>query len=362
MQLATSALSPSSTLSIYKPLSENNISDAASWVITRLSSRKERDFFRSTGQYHAYLPQLVEAITCAVRYIFIQEFEVPYIWMHKRDYISYFDVDHHRQQVELLNLDDLWRVYAVGQKYLSLLERRGALNALYTRLGVSDEYFERTIRDKIETAEMAADATEWLGMKYREQKKSKFDFSFHDDEEQTDTRKHKAPNRVSSYELAKKTIVSKLAEVRRPSDCTLIKLIFTQGFGIRSHEVVQNFISDHNTHFVEEQELTPLMFADTFVDPDATHAQSPDELLARARMIIATELGKDPLLRQEIRNTFKINALVSVHPTERGISKIDDHHPYFVSGECQVSMSNANALDPTELQILAAQERLRYVA
>lgn len=213
MQLATSSLSPNATLSIHKTLSENDLDDAAGWVITRLSGRKERDFFRADGQYHRFLPQLVEAITCALRYIFVQDFEVPYVWMHKRDYISYFDPDNPKLQVELLSLEDLWRIYTVGQKYRSLLERRDALDGLYGRLGVSDEYFEGAIRKRVETAEMAADATEWLGMKYREQKKTRFDIQFHDDEEQAETRKHKMPSRVSAYELAKKTVVSKLAEV-----------------------------------------------------------------------------------------------------------------------------------------------------
>ncbi|KAH9946100.1 transcription elongation factor Spt6 [Epithele typhae] len=313
MQLATSALAPSSTLSIHKTLTENDIVGAAQWVITRLSSRKERDFFRSDGQYHGYLPQLVEAVTNALRYIFIQDHEVPYVWQHKRDYISFFDPNNPRIRVELLSLDDLWRIYTVGQKYRSLLERKAALDALYARLGVQDEYFENEMRKKIESAEMTADATEWLGMKYRDNKSSKVDFRFHDDEEPADAPKHKTPSRVSAYELSKKTIVSKLAE----------------GFGIQAHEVVQNFFSDHNTHFVEEQDTTPLSYSEQFVDPQATRPQSAEELLARARMIIATELGKDPLLRQEIRNTFKLHALVSVLPTDRGISKIDEHHPYF---------------------------------
>jgi transcription elongation factor SPT6 len=47
-------------------------------------------------------------------------------------------------------------------------------------------------------------------------------------------------------------------------------------------------------------------------------------------MIVATELGRDPLLRKEIRSWFKTAGLVSVLPTERGISKIDDHHRYYV--------------------------------
>ena len=81
---------------------------------------------------------------------------------------------------------------------------------------------------------------------------------------------------------------------------------------------------------MEDQELNPHTYAEQFADPDASRAQSAEELLGRARMILATELGKDPLLRQEMRNSFKRSALVSVLPTERGISKIDEHHPYFV--------------------------------
>jgi transcription elongation factor SPT6 len=92
-----------------------------------------------------------------------------------------------------------------------------------------------------------------------------------------------------------------------------------------------NFVFQETTHFVEDQDIIPDSFADMFVDPDPAKAQPPSELLRKARMIIATELGKDPLLRQEMRNAFKANACISVVPTDRGIGKIDEHHPYFVS-------------------------------
>jgi transcription elongation factor SPT6 len=213
MQLATSSLSQSSTLSLQNPLTENDMDDAASWVITRLSSRKERDFFRPDGQFHRYLPELVQAISYALRFLFVQEFEVPYVWTHKRDYISYFNPADLKTRVELLNLEDLWRVYSVGQKYRSLVERRRALDTLYGRLGVSDEYFENEIRKKVETVEMVTDSTEWLGLKYRDGKKQQLDFQFHDDEEQPETQKRKMPSRTSAYEIAKKSVVSKLAQV-----------------------------------------------------------------------------------------------------------------------------------------------------
>ena len=214
MQLATSSLSSPSTLSTQAPLSDNDLGDAAAWVITRLGTQKERLFFRPDGLWHAHLQDLVQAISNALRFLFVQEFEVPYIWTHKRDYISYFNPQDFKSRVELLSLEDLWRVYSLGQKYRSLLERRKALDALYARLGTSDDYFENEIRKKVETVEMVADATEWLGMKYREDKKHQFDVHFHDDEEPVEVKKWKTPNRISAYEVAKKSIVSKLAQVR----------------------------------------------------------------------------------------------------------------------------------------------------
>lgn len=77
--------------------------------------------------------------------------------------------------------------------------------------------------------------------------------------------------------------------------------------------------------------MNPIVYAEQFSDPDATIAQPPDELLRRARMILSTELGKDPLLRNEIRTRFRREAEISVLPTDKGISKIDEHHAYYVS-------------------------------
>lgn len=115
--------------------------------------------------------------------------------------------------------------------------------------------------------------------------------------------------------------------------------------------MVLNFISNGHTHFVEDQELNPQTYAEQFADPDASRAQSAEQLLGRARMILATELGKDPLLRQRIRDAFKNDAVVSVLPTERGVAKIDEFHPFFVG---DFILSEENMLTGwVELQILA---------
>src|SRR5580704_2301353 len=100
MQLATSSLSQSSALSFHRPLTEEDLGDAALWVTMRLSARKTREFFSPEGTQAHLQDSLLLAVTFTLRYLFIEEFEVPYIWIHKRDYLSHFDPRDLRARVE----------------------------------------------------------------------------------------------------------------------------------------------------------------------------------------------------------------------------------------------------------------------
>ncbi|KAG6900843.1 hypothetical protein C0993_009961 [Termitomyces sp. T159_Od127] len=343
MQLATSSLSLSASLSLHTQLTEADLGGAAMWVTQRLSSRKNRDFFSEDGPYSHLKGALVMAVTFALRCLFVEEFEVPYIWTHKRDYIRHFDVQDIRSRQELLSLNELWRIYALGQKYRSMIERRGAMMSMYQRLDVQDSYVEDDIFPQVDSVEVVADCTEWLSMKYKDQKQSEPDPHFHDDEETEIIKKRKMPSRVSNYEILKKSIVSKLAE----------------GFGLQSHQIVLNFLSpDQRLHFVDDQELNPLVFAEQFIDPDPLKAQPAEELLRRARLILSTELGKDPLLRNQIRKVFQEEARISVEPTERGVTKIDEHHRYFTFKYLQ-NKPIREMLDSSQfLNILVAESEL----
>ena len=83
MQLVTSLLSQSATLSLHQNLSETDIDGAAAWVTSRLSAQKSRDFFSPAGLYNAYCEALVLAVSYPLCFLFVHEFEVPYIWTHK---------------------------------------------------------------------------------------------------------------------------------------------------------------------------------------------------------------------------------------------------------------------------------------
>lgn len=231
MQLAVTTLDGSITFSHQEPLSEADAVDAASWVTPRLGGSKELDFFKSDGRYHHLLHKLVEAVTEVLKYLFVQRLEVPFIYAHRRDYITYYDLKQPRaSRVELLGRNDLWRIYELGQKYQSLRQRLQGLQETYKHLNVQDEYYEQHLKGNIDSVDVVSDITQWLALKHKGQKKGANDlnFEFHDDHEeddqQGDGKKLKLPSRGSRYELTKRSIVSKLAEVHF-FECLLIALL-----------------------------------------------------------------------------------------------------------------------------------------
>ncbi|KAG8984083.1 Transcription elongation factor spt6 [Tulasnella sp. JGI-2019a] len=310
MQLTTSSLSSSASLSLHDETEfEKHLTEASQWVATHISPRITRDFYRPDAIHKSLLIPLITAISSVLQLLLVKNFEVPYIHTHRRDLISHFDAER-RTRTELLSRDELWRVGSLGMKFRALMERKLTLNKTYERMNVHDEYFEQDVQDKIDSIEAVADVTEWLGMKYRQAQKDAMETVV--DEDGVEAKKFKKPTRVSAYDNARQTVTSKLAD----------------DFGNPTHNVVLNFMMNKKLHPSRDQDIPPLAYAEQFITDAPGSAKTAEGQLETARMIIATELGKDPLLRMEIRKVFQANAVVSVVPTERGLEKIDEFHPY----------------------------------
>ncbi|KAI6023982.1 hypothetical protein BKA83DRAFT_4492674 [Pisolithus microcarpus] len=97
-------------------------------------------------------------------------------------------------------------------------------------------------KPKIDAVEMVADSTKWL---------------------RNHPPKAKTLSRASAYEIAKRSVISKLVE----------------GFAIRPHDIIQNFTSSDRPNFVEDQELNPTTFAEQFVNPDPVTPRPEEEAL-----------------------------------------------------------------------------------
>ncbi|KAI6016992.1 hypothetical protein PISMIDRAFT_647187, partial [Pisolithus microcarpus 441] len=112
-------------------LTKPDVDNATAWDTSCLSTRKTRDYF-DNRLYHSYCNALDLAVSYTLHFLFIQEFEVLYIWTHKCNYISYFNPQEIRTQINLISLSELWRIHVLGQKYCSLVECCNALLAAYS--------------------------------------------------------------------------------------------------------------------------------------------------------------------------------------------------------------------------------------
>ncbi|CAK5277668.1 unnamed protein product [Mycena citricolor] len=314
MQLSTSMLSATVFVAPVIAFGLEDIDDASMWVTQRLSPELLSDYFSANGSKQGLRGSLVAAVSSILKQLFIENVEVPFLYSHRRDLIYHFDSAQMRTGSQLLDLEDLWRIYALGQKYRSLLQRRRDVDDAYARLQVTDAYYEEEIRARRDSVDVVADTSEWLTMKYKDKREESVRFRFHDDEDPEEVVvKHKMPSRISAYEIAKKSVISKLAE----------------GFGIQAHQAVLNFLANDRVHFVDDNDVNPLSYAEQFASPDGSNLLSPEELLSRARMILATELGKDPLLRDQMRKIFQTDSKISVEPTDQGVAKITPSDRFF---------------------------------
>lgn len=216
LQLTTSSLSPHATLGpslLAIPFPSTEMSAAAEWVATRLPARVREEYFMPTGRYHHLLSDLILSVTAVLKYILQQYLEVPYIWTHRRDHISHFEPG--KPRITLLDRDDLWRIHALAARYRALWMRRQVLEDTYEKMHVEDRYYEFDIKSGISSVEGVSDALDWLSIKYKKAYQDAVEFGGRYDEngEVSGQKQQKKPSRITQYDLAKASVVSRLASV-----------------------------------------------------------------------------------------------------------------------------------------------------
>ncbi|CAG8631143.1 14559_t:CDS:2 [Acaulospora colombiana] len=331
MQLVTSSLTTDATLSLEPPLQPQDLNDAAYWVSLRLGQRIERDFFKEDGQFRRYLPMLITAVQVTLDHLFIQNLEVPYIAAHKKDYIWHIDGANH---IELLSVAELWRVYSLGQKFRAFQERKKALEGMHSKLSAPDDYYKSDIQPKLDSMEAITDATEWLSMQHRLELQ---DASMIEEDGKT-----KRPTRVSTYEMLKKSPIDHLVKDFCPPAREISRKVreVMQSRGSAVHRFLDDPVLPPLEHVIpyvdaEKQRLMEIERKRWATNPMAQNESSlvrevtSETMLERARLLIATELGKDPLLRQVVRTMFTNSAEMSCSPTDKGLIKVDETHPYY---------------------------------
>jgi transcription elongation factor SPT6 len=232
MQIAQSGLEARALLTPNGPedaatdilLRFEELAAAASWCATRISDDLTKDFIQAAdGSIPPLREPFISAIQRVLHFLCVDYFEVPFIWVHRRDYFIYYNPDSEdpaSRSRALLSREDLWKLYHLAIKYRALLDKKAHLLKLWEKLHVDDEYFTDTF-SSIESLEEASDLVEWVSMKYYRQIKELSQAAGADllpeDEDlqlaRSASLKYKRASGTSRYEMAKRSMISKFAEV-----------------------------------------------------------------------------------------------------------------------------------------------------
>ncbi|WFD25267.1 Transcription elongation factor spt6 [Malassezia nana] len=303
-----------------RKLSESELDEAARWASTRLSSRCTAEFLdemaphaRLRGEWHACLRQMLS-------YMLNDLLEVSFLMQHRLDELEHTQMDAAQQRkvtTTLLVRQELLTLSALGIKYKQLLARKDALRKTFGELvatyqepapeldearGVVDELVAQAA-----TLEEVTDIAEWLAARFGERfREATALASSHE------APVLKRPTVLSEHEQRKHTPLAQLAA----------------RLGLSSSQLAANVAGGVRQHVPEDEAVSPQAVAEEYVQtmPGAIDASST---LALARTLLAHEIGKEPALRREVRALFRLSALVDVEPTERGMTAIDEGHPYY---------------------------------
>ncbi|KAM0753127.1 transcription elongation factor Spt6 [Meredithblackwellia eburnea MCA 4105] len=341
MQLASTGIPslPSIDGSPVPFIAEEDLDDAALWMSHRVSKRCTDQFLSRDhrGGYPPLHTPFLEALKNVIKFINIEFLEVPFIWNYRSDFIFYFIPAAHgsdEQTIVFLNMDDLWRVAALSIKYRAFAHKKQELRKLFNSLDVVDDYFE-DVYGAMESVEEVSDTHDWLAMKYStkiaEVKTAK------DLEDNEGTSKMKRATRESRYDNARRSVVSKLADA----------------IGITATELSQDYSTLNKTHFQDDPEKSPEELAEEYASGEYRSAESA---LKAAKMILVYEIAHDPMLKKEARRFFKDYGHVTVSPTEVGITKIDEMHPFYSFMYLQGKPIDLMYRSTQFLQILSAEQ------
>lgn len=105
---------------------------------------------------------------------------------------------------------------------------------------------------------------------------------------------------------------------------------FLEDPSLPPHEHVIPFVEVERERLMDIEKRRWALFPNA--QNETSHSQEIDseKILERARLLISMDLSKDPLLRQHVRELYKEAGQVTCLPTDKGLSKIDENHPYYV--------------------------------
>ncbi|WWD16106.1 transcription elongation factor SPT6 [Kwoniella shandongensis] len=303
---------------------------AAGWAHTKISLRTQYLFCNmheegsypeptvdNPNPYPAYrrLDLALEyrnVVSTALNMMFVQHLEVPYLWHYKRDAFSVLE-NQGQSSVQFLERDELWQLYNLGIRFRAIFDRNQQTQQLWEKIKsrkpeIEDDYLTTKLLPSIcmMSIESAAEGSDWVAYHY-----------------QSDL---KAIKEEEAMEEGAKRLVER-SEQEDLRQGPIMKLV--EAYGISVSQVATTFNEPEGQPIPPKNpDRLPNDLAEEF-SGEGTLFSSPESALSAASQILTTEFSKDPAIRQQTRDFMDACGVVSVTPTDRGMSVIDEYHLYY---------------------------------
>ncbi|KAH0835358.1 hypothetical protein AYO21_01575 [Fonsecaea monophora] len=295
-------------------LTEDEVKEEALWIANLILPSKGHDEIH----HEPFRRAVADNLDLMTR----QDFEPPFIYMHRKDYLLFPQTKVVGVQedgspkviddtVKLLNQKDLWRILELDLKYRALIERKRALQKTYADLHSTsvpeDTTFEQLL-PRAATMEDLQDLQDYLYFEYASQLK---DLALTSNGE---------TNGVSMSQK-KASTRSVYEEIRASKAFGLVR-----AFGITADAFARNAAREGVRTYTEDPSDSPENLADTMVDDEfPTGAR----VLKAAKAMFIEQLATNPRIRRLIREKIFPQGVIDCHRTEKGLRKIDEQHPYY---------------------------------
>jgi transcription elongation factor SPT6 len=285
---------------------ESLFKEEATWIANLMLPKKRFETDR-IEPFH-------RAISAVLRFFNKDNFEVPFIFQHRRDYL----IDEEQlekggpsdeSEGKLLTQTDLWEVFDLDLRFQSLLEKRQLVQKTYNSLceltNIKDDILDDML-PKAVSAEEVQDLQDYLYFRYSAELK---------DIQSTTTETNGAHKRPRAGKSAWERIRS-----GRPYN-------FVRSIGMSSDAFARNALGTGTRVFTEDATEQPDDLADSLLE--APEFKTGSQVLRAGKNMFVEELVTNPRMRQYMRRSFYQNGVIDCVRTDKGLIEITEDHRYY---------------------------------
>ncbi|KAL8831302.1 MAG: hypothetical protein Q9170_005360 [Blastenia crenularia] len=267
-----------------------------------------------------------KAVAKVLEFMVVDEYEVPFIIQHRKDYIIHSErtpvtpdpsnpsaPEFAISAEKLLTNSELWRIFDLDLKFRALIEKRNALSDTYKKLqdmaDFEDPVFEEML-PKATTMEELQDVQDYLHFQHA----SRLADLAAVNASSTSNGTHRRPG--SSKALFER--------IRNSRVYSLVR-----AFGITADAFAQNALKEGRRQYTEEPTERPDDLADSEAIMDPPDYSTGAQCLRAAKAMFAEEIFLSPKMRKVMRAGYYEDGVIECFRTDKGLRRIDEHHPYY---------------------------------